>query len=101
MAKTMTIAYADGSTGSVDGNVAILSFGNRKLRAFIHNNTLSHYASGRRICDLRPYKILAHKSYQRITSRHAAELALQDLAAKIGAEKAWQVMDNAPVINPK
>lgn len=101
MAKTIAIAYSDGTTGNAQGNVAILSFGNRKLKAFLHGNTLTHYASGRRICDLRPYKILGHKSYQRMTTRHAAELALQDLAAKVGAEKAWQVMDNAPVINPK
>lgn len=101
MAKTITIACEEGTTRKVDGTVAILSFGNRKLRAFLHDNTLTHYASGRRICDLRPYKILSFKSYHKVTDRHAAELALQDLAAKVGADKAWQVMDSAPVINPK
>ena len=101
MAKTIKIVYSDGTTGNVEGNVAILSFGNRKLRAFLHNDTLTHYASGKRICGLRPYKILGHKSYQRMTSRQAAELALQDLAAKVGAEQAWSIIDSAPVINPK
>lgn len=96
---TIKIALADGETREVTGIVAILPLGNRKLKAFIHGETLSHMATGRRICDLRAYMILNHKSYARRNKRNDALLALQDLEAKIGAAKAWQVIDAAPVIN--
>lgn len=101
MAKSIQIIAVDGTTRTVDGQTAIFDFGGRKLRAFIHDKTLTHYASGRRICDLRPYQILLFRSYRRVPDREAAKLALQDLADKVGADKAWQVIDSAPVINPK
>lgn len=101
MAKrtTIKIALADGETREATGVVAILPLGNRKLKAFIHGETLSHMATGRRICDLRAYMILNHKSYVKRNKRNDALLALQDLEAKIGAAKAWQVIDAATVIN--
>ena len=98
-AKQIFIVCADGTNQIVDGKTAIFDFGGRKLRAFIHGKTLTHYASGRRICDLRPYQILLFRSYRRVPDREAAKLALQDLADKVGADKAWQIMDSAPVIN--
>ena len=101
MGREITIARADGSTARVAGIVAILTLGDRKLRAFIHDETLTHYASGRRICDLRPYMILHYRSNRRRDKRADAALALQDLATKIGSDKAWRVIDAAPVINPK
>lgn len=97
--KTIKIALADGGTREATGIVAILPLGNRKLRAFIHGQTLSHMASGRRICDLRAYMILNYKSYAKRNKRNDALLALQDLESKIGAAKAWQVIDAAPIIN--
>lgn len=101
--KTITIALADGSTDTVTGNVMILEFGNRKLRTIVHGTrfgkTLSHYASGRRICNLRPYHVLSFRSGHVVTNREAAMLALRDLADKVGIEKAWAVIDSAPVIN--
>lgn len=101
MAKSIQIIAVDGTTRAVDGQTAMFDFGGRKLRAFIHDKTLTHYASGRRICDLRPYQILLFRSYKRVPDREAARLALQDLADKVGPEKAWQIIDSAPVINPK
>jgi hypothetical protein len=101
MTKTIDIICVDGSTRSVAGQVMILSLGNRKLRAFVHGETLTDYSSGRRICDLRPYMILSHNSYRKRNKRIDAMLALQDLSNKIGPEKAWSIIDNAPVINGK
>lgn len=100
-AKQIFIVCADGTNQTVDGTVAILDLGKRKLRAFIHGDTLTHYASGRRICDLRPYMILNHKSYRRRDKRADAALALRDLAERIGADNAWRVIEAAPVINHK
>ncbi len=99
MAKTIDIIAADGSKRQVTGQVMILPLGDRKLRAIVHGETLTHYASGRRICDLRPYMILQFRSYRRRNKRADALLAMQDLESKIGAAKAWQVIDAAPVIN--
>ena len=99
MAKEIDIVCADNSRRKVAGQVMLLPLGNRKLRAFVHGETLSHYASGQRICDLRPYMILNYRSTRRRDKRADAMLALQDLETKIGAEKAWQVIDSAPVIN--
>lgn len=103
MAKKTTIklALTDGSFREETGIVAILPLGNRKLRALIHGETLSHIATGRRVCDLRPYMILNHNSWRKRDKRADALLAIQDLEAKIGAAKAWKVIDSAPVINGK
>jgi len=101
MAREISIVHADGTTARVQGAVAILTLGDRKLRAFIHGDTLTHYASGRRICDLRHYAILNYRSNRRRDRRADACLALQDLAQRIGADKAWQVIEAAPVINHK
>lgn len=103
MAKKTTIklALANGSFREATGTIAILPLGNRKLRALIHGETLSHVATGRRICDLRPYMILNYRSNRRRDKRADAMLAIQNLEAKIGAAKAWQVIGSAPVINGK
>lgn len=100
-AKQIFIVCADGTNQAVDGTVAIFDLGDRKLRAFIHGDTLTHYASGRRICDLRPYAILNYKSYRKRDKRADAALALRDLAERVGSDNAWRVIDAAPVINPK
>lgn len=103
MAKKTTIklALADGTTREESGIVAILPLGNRNLRALIHGETLSHIATGLRICDLRPYMILNHRSNRRRDKRADALLAMQDLEAKIGAAEAWQIIDSAPTFNGK
>jgi hypothetical protein len=101
MAKTIDIICVDGSKRSVAGQVMILLLGDRKLKAFIHGETLTHYESGRRICDLRPYMILSHNSYRKRNKRIDAMLALQDLSNKIGPEKAWSIIDSATAINGK
>jgi hypothetical protein len=101
MTKKIDIVCVDGSMRSVAGIVMLLPLGNRKLRAFIHGETLTHYESGRRICDLRPYMILNHNSWRKRSKRIDAMLALQDLSEKIGPVKAWSIIDNAPVINGK
>jgi hypothetical protein len=101
MTKTIDIICVDGSTRPVAGLVMILPLGNRKLRAFVHGETLTDYASGRRICDLRPYMILNHNSYRKRNKRIDAMLALQDLSNKIGAQKAWSIIDSATAINGK
>lgn len=101
MAREISIMHADGTTARVQGAVAILTLGDRKLRAFIHGDTLTHYASGRRICDLRPYAILNHKSYRKRDKRADAALALRDLAERVGSDNAWRVIEAAPVINHK
>lgn len=96
---TIKIALADGSFREATGTVAILDLGNRKLRALIHGETLSHIASGYRICDLRPYMILNYRSNRRRDKRLDALLAMADLETKIGAAEAWRIIDSAPVIN--
>jgi len=101
MTKEISIAYADGTIGTVTGNVALLFLGTRRIKFFIHGDTLTHYASGRRICDLRPYAILNFRSNRKRDKRDDARLALRDLQERVGLEKAWQVIDAAPVINPK
>ena len=101
MAKKTTIKLAldNGSFREETGTIAILPLGNRKLRAFIHGETLSHAPSGRRICDLHYYMALNHNSWRKRDKRADAILALQDLSDKIGADKAWRIIDSAPVIN--
>lgn len=103
MAKKTTIklALANGETREESGIVAILPLGNRKLRALIHGETLSHIATGRRICDLRAYMVLNHNSWRKRDKRADAMLAMQDLEAKIGAAEAWKIIDSATVINEK
>lgn len=98
-ATTITIALADGTTDKATGSVMILPLGNRKLRALVHGTVLTHFASGRRICDLRPYQVLAYRSNHKVSNREAAMMALEDLTAKVGADKAWAVIDSAPTIN--
>lgn len=101
MAKEISIAFADGTTGKATGNVAHLFLGARRIKTLIHGDTLTHYASGRRICDLRHYAILNYRSNHRRDKRADARLALRDLEERVGLDKAWQVIDAAPVINPK
>jgi hypothetical protein len=101
MAKEIDIVCSDGTTRRVTGQVMILPLGNRKLRAFVHGDTLTHYDSGRRICDLRPYMIISYNSWRKRNRRADAMLALLDLEQKIGAAKAWSIIDSAPVINGK
>lgn len=101
MAKEIDIACADGTTRRVTGQVMILPLGNRKLRAIVHGDTLTHYESGRRICDLRPYMIVNYNSWRKRNRRADAMLAIMDLEQKIGAVKAWTIIDSAPVINGK
>lgn len=101
MTKTIDIICVDGSKRSAGGQVMILLLGDRKLKAFVHGETLTHYESGRRICDLRPYMILNHNSYRKRNKRIDAMLALRDLETNMGAAKAWSIIDNAPVINGK
>lgn len=101
MAREIDIICADGSKRRVAGRVMILPLGNRKLRAFVHGETLTHFESGRRICDLRYYMILNHNSWRKRDKRADAMLALQDLSDKIGAAKAWTIIDAAPAINGK
>lgn len=99
MAKQIDIVCADNTRRQVTGQTMLLPLGNRMLRAFVHGETLSHYASGYRICDLRPYMILNYRSNRRRDKRADAMLALRDLTEKIGIEKAWRIIDSAPVIN--
>lgn len=99
MAKQIDIVCTDGTTRKVDGQTVLLWLGDRRLRAFVHGDTLTHYASGRRICDLRPYMILNHRTYRKRDKRADARLALHDLCDRIGADAAWQIIDSAPVIN--
>jgi hypothetical protein len=99
MARVIDIVCADGSKRRVSGRVMILPLGNRKLRAFVHGETLTHYESGKRICDLRPYMIVSYNSWRKRDKRADAMLALQDLSDKIGADKAWSIIDAAPAIN--
>lgn len=101
MGQQIFIVCADGTNQTVDGQTAIFEFGGRKLRTFIHGETLTHYASGRRVCDLRPYMILNYRSNRRRDKRADAALALQDLAQRVGADNAWRVIEAAPVVNPK
>lgn len=101
MAKEIDIACADGSTRRVAGQVMILPLGNRKLRCFVHGDTLTHYESGRRICDLRPYMIVNYNSWRKRNRRADAMLALLDLEQKIGATQAWTIIDSAHAINRK
>lgn len=105
MSKTFKVPTPNNETRTVEGSVVILPLGNRKLRAFIHMEgsepVLSHCESGYRICSLFPYKLIANRNYQPESNRDAAIMALQDLAAKVGIEKAWNTIDNAPVINGK
>lgn len=103
MAKFFKVPLADGTIDNVQGTVMILPFGDRNLRAFVHGQdlALSHCESGRRICALRPYKILYSRTNRVPSTRAAALMALQDLSVKVGIEKAWSTIDNAPVINAK
>lgn len=105
MSKTFKVPTPNNETRTVEGSVVILPLGNRKLRAFIHMEgsepVLSHCESGYRICSLFPYKLIANRHYKLASNREAALMAMQDLASKVGVEKAWNTIDNAPVINGK
>jgi hypothetical protein len=100
----MIIPRADGSTAIVLGRVAILKVGKSKVRFFIHDGTLSHFASGHRFGSLNDIKVrnmcaLGH--HARLSDRDAAVALIDRTIARVGsAEQVLAVINAAPVINP-
>lgn len=99
MQKTIDIALPKGQSRKVTGDVLVLDVGGKPFRFLVHDDTLTHLASGLRIADLRPIKTHHFKSYHRMTDRAAAELALDQLVARKGARKVAERLSAAMIIN--
>lgn len=81
--------------GEVTGQVCIIDVDGHKIRFLIHDDTLTHIASGRRVGNLNGIKALHHRSYFRLTDRAAAVELVRNLVARHGLAK---VRDN--FLNP-
>ena len=98
----MIIPRADGSTALVLGRVAILPVGKTKVKFFIHDGMLSHFASGFRFGNLNDVKIrnmcrLGH--HHTMTDREAAVVLVNDVVARKGATEVLDVINAAPILN--
>ena len=98
----MTIPRADGSTALVLGRVAILAVGKTKVKFFIHDGMLSHFASGFRFGNLNDVKIrnmcrLGH--HHTMTNREAAIALIDSVVARKGAGAVLDVINAAPILN--
>ncbi|MDK4729357.1 hypothetical protein [Rhizobium phaseoli] len=63
---------------------------------------LTHYASGNKVGALNPIKIRNMTGWgtaHRTTDREAAKQLLEEIVAKVGADKVLKVMRAAPVLN--
>lgn len=96
-------------TATADGYVARLYVGNYQhkflLQVSPHTGrvtSLTHYASGYRVGDLRDARIRAmygRKDGGTIDDRTAAKLLINNVVSRIGADKANMTLNGAPVIN--
>lgn len=101
----MIIPRADGTTALVLGRVAILPIGKTKVKFFLHDGILSHFASGFRFGGLNDIKIrnmCVRGHHARMTDRQAALALIDRTIERIGgADKVLAAIAAAPVINGK
>jgi hypothetical protein len=98
----MIIPRADGSTALVLGRVAILAVGKTKVKFFIHDGMLSHFASGFRFGNLNDIKIRAMCAFghhHSMTDREAAIALIDSVVARRGAAEVLDVINAAPHLN--
>ncbi len=98
----MTIPRADGSTAVVLGRVAILPIGKTKVKFFIHDGTLSHFASGFRFGSLNDIKVRAmcfRGHHCRLTDREAAVSLIADIVSRKSEAEVLAIMNAAPILN--
>ena len=98
----MTIPRADGSTAIVLGRVAILPVDKTRVKFFIHDGMLSHFASGFRFGSLNDIKVrnmctLGH--HHGMNDRQAALALVNDVVARKGAAVVLDVINAAPILN--
>ncbi len=98
----MIIPRADGSTAVVLGKVAILPVGETKVKFFMHDGSLSHFASGFRFGSLNDVKVRAmcfRGHHCKLTDREAAVSLIADIVSRKGANEVLAIMNAAPVLN--
>lgn len=88
------------------GTVAIFKVAGRQVRCAIQENgALAHIASGNLIVNanmvagLHVRHAVSRGTYTKLTARDACKICLDEIIAKIGAEKFFSIIDAAPVIN--
>lgn len=106
MGKTVTIKapVKEGGTVEVSGKVCWLHVGDQRHKFLIQEtNTrerfLTHFGSGHKLGSLTPIKIANMVSYKTMTDRAAAELLVKKVVRSLGADRANEIINAAPVIN--
>ena len=72
------------------------------MKFFIHDGTLSHFASGFRFGNLNDVKIrnmCAFGHHHRMTDREAAVALVDNVVARKGADAVLDVINAAPILN--
>ena len=78
----------------------VLNVGARRHKCFIHNNTLTDYASGHEIHDLAPARIAHHMSSGIVLPVHdAAQQVINDLVNLYGEDVIIDKFAALPVLN--
>lgn len=100
MAEFLT-ATKDGPKAET-GQVAFLQVDGKRHKFFIHGDNLSDWRSGYRVGGLSSIKVermarISH--YTRTTDRQAAQILLDRIVAKFGAEKVWSEINSKPTLN--
>jgi hypothetical protein len=99
---TMRIACKGKKEVLVVGRKVNLTVGDRKVAFFVHDGTLSHFASGFRFGGLNDVKIremCARGHNARLTDRQAAEILIARAIDRIGLDKVQATLAEVPTIN--
>jgi hypothetical protein len=102
--KTIKSRSKTGELMEVSGTVILLDVGGKKIKFLLQvTNTrevfLTHYASGRLLGSLTPYKLAAHRSYKKLTDRAAAVIMLEKLIEKHGLDRVLVIFNSAEQLN--
>ena len=103
---TINIPCEKDQTIQKDGQVAWIMIGTKRVKCFIQFNgpvlgrTLTHWASGYRMGDLRPVINAQYVRYgNKVSDRTAAQLLMDQITLKRGTLAVLQTIAAAPVIN--
>ncbi|WP_421311602.1 hypothetical protein [Aeromonas veronii] len=103
--KRVTINSVNAKTGepmTVTGLTARLVVQGEPLYCIVNDGTLTHYASGRAITfnvASARYRLLYHFRYKRVSTKQAAQHALDLVVERVGLAKFKETIASAPVIN--
>lgn len=103
--KRVTINSVNAKTGepmTVTGLPARLVVQGELLYCIVNDGTLTHYASGRAITtnvNSAKYQLLYHFRHKRVSTKQAAQYALDLVVQRVGLAKFKETIASAPVIN--